>query len=290
VLGRRPAPTSWETASQNTLVPGSPTPAAKDRFPEHLPTPNKFDSNGSTSIYPGYGGQAPVVPSYMQQPPTTSHHPYPAVPQPVFHALPRNPHPQQVPFHRRGGSEVTLAEQWTYGHPPRDHIYSPKRSSSIASSAITFVPERIVTPELLQRPITPSSILALEMRNPRSTSPNQHRRNISRMTSGDGLSGAGSLAPPPRPVTSHSPSTSIGSRSERGFKGTGGEQSVENQNQLPSSWKGPSRGVALSAVLGPQDAPTVPPTPTQLAQRSPYSPRSPFASGHRRAGSRPGFL
>ena len=259
----------------------------KGRFSEHWPTPSKF----SPSNFPGYGGQAPAVPSDMRQPPPSGHHPDPAVPHPVVRALPRNSPPQQIHFHRRGDSEATIVAQRAYGHPSRNASYSSTNSSSMAAPAPSprsLVPERIITPELLQRPITPSSVLALEMGNPRSTMHSQHQRNLSRMTNDDALSTTGSLAPPPRPVASHSPSTGIWSRSEHGIKGTDGEQSVEDQQ--PSSWKGPSRDAALSAVLGPQDAPVVPPTPTQLGQRSPYSPKSPFIAGHHRTRSRPGFL
>jgi hypothetical protein len=133
-----------------------------------LPTPSKFDSNGPTSNYPEYGGQASLVPLYMRQPPQPATTTYPAVPQPVVHALPRNSPPQQIHFHRRGDSEATIVEQWAYGHLSRNSSYSSKRSGSTAAPAPSprsLVPERIITPELLQRPITPSSVLALEMEN-----------------------------------------------------------------------------------------------------------------------------
>lgn len=267
--------------SQNTIATRSPSSEVK----EYWPTPGK----STTSNFPRESGQASAVPSYLRHPPSTSHHPYPAVPHPVVQALPRNSLPQQIHFHRRDDSEATIVAQWAYGHPSCNASYSStRRSSTAAPTPRSSVPERIITPDLLQRPITPSSVLALEMENPQSMMPNQHQRNISRMTKDDALSMTGSLAPPPRPVGSHSPSTSIGSRSERGIKSTDGEQSVEARQS--SSLKGPSRGAALSAVLGPQDAPFILPTRTQLAQRSPYSPQSPFIAGHHRTRSRPGFL
>lgn len=220
----------------------------------------------------------------MWQPPPTSHHPYPAVPQPVVHAPPRNLSPQHILSHQRGDSEATIVDQRAYDQPSRRSSYSLKRSGSMAASAPSprsSVSERIIDPELLQRPITPSSVLALEMENRRSPSPNL------RITNDDTSRSVGSLAPPPRPVTSHSPSTSVGSRVEHGIKGRSGEKSIE---QGPSSSKGPSHDARLSAVLGSQDAPVVPPTPTQLAQRSPYIPTGPFVHGHHRTGSKPGFL
>lgn len=226
----------------------------------------------------------------MWQPPPTNRHPYPAVPQPVVHALPRNSPPQQMLSHRRGDSEATIVEQWTYGRSSRGSSYSLKRSGSMAASSPpprSVVPETNIAPELLQRPITPSSVLALEMENRRSTSPNEYRRKMSRIINDDTPSSAASLAPPPRPLTSHSPSTSVGSRLEHSTKGTGREQSVE---QGPSSWKGPSRDAPLSAVLGSQDAPVVPPTPKQLARRSSYSPKGSFVHGHHRTRSKPGFI
>lgn len=251
-------------------------------FSEDLPTPSKFDY---TSNYPEYGGRASVVPLYMWQPSLTSHPLYPAVPQPVVHPLPRNSPPQRIISHRQGDSEATIVEQWAYGHPSRGSSFSSKRSGSMAapaSSTRSLIPERIIAPELLQRPITPSSVLALEMENRRSTSSDESRRNLY-----DTPSGVGSLAPPPRPVAYHSSSTSIGSRLDDGIKGTSGGQFVEQQ---PSSWKGSSHDAPLSAVLGPQDAPVVPPTPTQLAQRLPYNPKAPFVHGHHRTRSKPGFL
>jgi hypothetical protein len=254
-----------------------------------MPTPTKFDHSGPTSKYLEYGGQESIAPLYMWQPPPTSHHPYPAVPQPVVYALPRNSPPQQILFHRRGDSEATIVERWAYGRSsPPSSSYSLKRSSSMAapsSSSHSVIPGRIIVPELLQRPITSSSVLALEMENRRSTSPSEHRRNISRIINDDTSNSVGNLVPPPRPVAAHPPS--IGSRLERCIKGTSREQSTEQQ---PNSWEGPSHGAPLSAVLGPQDAPVFPPTPTQLAQRSPYSPKRPFVHGHHRTRSRPGFL
>lgn len=280
ILGR-PGTTTWDTGSESTLVIAAPSSAVEA---EHLPDRSKLDGKGSTS---NYDGQAPVVPLDMRQPPPTSHHPYPAVPQPVVRTLPRNSPPQL----RRGDSEATMVTQRAYGHPSRNSSYSSTRSGSTAAPAplsSSFIPERIINPELLQRPITPSSDLALQMEKPRSTSLNQHRHDISSIASDDTLRRTGSLAPPPRPVASHSPSTSIGPRSERGIKGAGGEQFVDYRQ--PSSWKGPSHGAPLSAVLGPQDTPVVPPTPTQRAQRSTYGPDSPFVAGHYRTRSKPGFL
>jgi hypothetical protein len=150
-----------------------------------------------------------------------------------------------------------------------------------APSPRSLVPERTIAPESLQQPITPSSVLTLEMENRRSTLPD------SRIINDDSLNSVGSLAPPPRPITSHSPSTSVGSRLEHGIKARGGQQSVEHG---PSSWKGYSRDARLSAVLGSQDLPVVPPAAMQLAQGPPYIPKGPFVHGHHRSRSRPGFL
>ena len=244
-----------------------------------MQAPSKFDRPTSN-----YGGQASIPPLDIRQPSPIIPHPYLAVPQPVVHALPRNLPPQHKPSHQRGDSEVTMVDQWAYGHSSRSSSYSSKGRGSMAAPAPSprgLVPERITAPELLQRPITPSSVLALEMENRWSTSPD------SRIINGDTLSRGGSLAPPPRPVTSHSPSTGVGSRLEHGIKGRGGEQSVE---QGPSAWKGPSRDARLSAVLGSQGAPVVLPTPMQSAQRSPSIPKGPFVHGHHRSRSRPGFI
>ena len=265
---------------------GSPSSAVKEKSFDHLQNPSKFDHNGLTS---NSGGQASVLPLYMWQPTPTSRHPYPAVPEPVVHALPRNS-PPRVLSHRRGDSEATMVEQSAYGHSSLGSSYSLKRSGSMVASAPSprgVVPETNIAPELLQRPITPSSVLALEMENRRSTSPNEYRRKMSRIINDGTPSRAGSLAPPPRTLASHSSSTSVGSRLEYSTEGTGREQSVEHG---PSSWKGPSRGAPLSAVLGSQDAPVVPPTPKQLAQGSPYSPKGSVVHGHHRTRSRPGFF
>lgn len=282
ILGGPPNPTTWDTGSQNTLVIGRPSSAVKENFSENLPTHSKFDSNGPTSNFPEYDGQASIVISYRRQPTPTSHRPHPA-PQPVVHVHPENPPPQQMNFHQRGDSEVTIVEQRTRGHPSRNYSDSSNRSGSVAAPVPppqTLVPERVTTPELLQRPTTPSSVLAMKVENPQSTSPIHHRRNISRIAN-DGALSTGSFA-------SHSPSTSIGSQSERGIKGTGGEQTIEVQQ--PSSWTGPRHDAALSAVMGSQDALIASPIPTQLSQRSPYSPKRPFVPGHHRNRSRPGFL
>jgi len=185
-----------------------------------------------------------------------------------------------------GGWEATVIEQRSHDHSSRNSSYSSKGSDSM--TATTYAPERIVNPGLLQRSITPPSVISSELGNSRAMSPNQHRGNISRITNDERFNGEGSLAPPPRPVAAHSPSTSIGSRSERNIKGSGGEQPVKDQ-QL-GSWKGSTHGVTLSAVLRPQDVPAVPLTPTRPAQRSPHGPRSPIASDHRRTQSRSRFL
>src|SRR5258706_1367630 len=174
-----------------------------------------------------------------------------------------------------------MVEQWAYGHPSRSSSYSLKRSSSMARS---LVPETIIAS---QQPTTPSSVLTLEMENRRSTSSNEYRHDMSRIINYDTRSSVGSLAPSPQAHTSHSPSTSIGSRLEHSTKGRGGGQSFEHG---PSAWKGPSRDAPLSAVLAPQDAPAVPPAHEQLAQRSPYIPNGPFVYGLHRTRSRPGFL
>lgn len=269
-------------ASQSTFVARSPS-SAKGRFSEYLPDPGKF----STSLFPGYGRRGSVVPSYMGQPPQPSHHSHPAAAHPVVQTLPRNSLPQQMYPHRRDNSEATIVAQRAYGHSSRNASYSSTESSPTVARK-SLVPGRIITPELLQQPITPSSVLALEMENPQSMMSNQHQHNASRMTNDDALSMRGSLAPPPRPVASRSPSTNIGYQSERGFRGTEGEQSIEGLH--PGLRKGPSRDASLSAVLDPQDAAVVPPPPIQLAQKSPYTPKGPFIAGHHRTGSRPGFL
>jgi hypothetical protein len=289
VLGRRPTPTTWETGSQHTCTAGrgNPSSTIRETFSEILPTPSKFDVYGSTSNYPEYGGRASSVPLYMRQPPPTSHHPHP-VQQPVVDALPRNSRSQQIPFHWRGDSEATMVEQRDYDHLSRNYSYSSKSSGSTVVPALsrrTVMPERIITPESSQRLITPSSVLVLKMETPRSTSPTQRQRNTSRITNDDRLSWRGSLVPRSRQVASHSPSASIGSRLEPSIKG---ELSVETQQ--PSSWRGPNHGTTLSAVLGPQDAPVIPRTPTHPAQRPSYSPKSPPVPGHHRTRSRGGLL
>ena len=244
--------------------------------------PSRFDCSGATS---NTSGQVHEIPLYMWQPPPTSRHPYPPVPQPVVHGLSRNSPLQRIISHRRGDSEATMVEQWVYGHASLSSSYSLKRSSSMAAPTPKgLIPETIITP---QRPTTPSSVLTLEMENRRSTSPNEYRHDISRTINYDTRSSAGSLAPPPRPLTSHSPSTSIGSRMGHSTRGTVRGQSIEHG---PSAWKGPSRDAPLSAVLSPQDAQAVPPTHEQVAQRSPYSPNGPFIHGHHRTRSKPGFL
>ena len=269
-------------ASQSTFVSRGPS-SAKGRFSEYLPDPGKF----STSLFPEYGRRGSVVPSYMGQPPQTSHHSHPAAAHPVVQALLKDSLPQQMYSHRRDDSEATIVAQRAYGHSSRNASYSSTKSNPTAARR-SLVPERILTPGLLQQPITPSSALALEMENPRSMMSNQYQHNASRMTNDDALSTRGSLAPAPRPVASRPPSTNIGSQSERGFKGTDGEQSIEGLH--PGLRKGPSRDASLSAVLDPQDAAVVLPTPVRLAQTSPYTQKGPFIAAHHRTGSRLGFL
>ena len=281
ILGRSPTSATWDTGTQSTFVAGSPGSTVREKVFEDLQDPSRFDRSRATS---NTSGRAPENPLYMWQPPPTSRHPYPPVPQPVVHALPRNS-PQRIISHRRGDSEATMVEQWTYGHSSLSSSYSLKRSSSMAAPAPRgLVPETIITP---QRPTTPSSVLTLEMESRRSTSSNEYQHDLSRIINYDTRSSAGSLAPPPRPLTSHSPSTSIGSRMGHRTRGTVRGQSIEHG---PSAWKGPSRDAPLSAVLSPQDAPIVPPTHEQIVQRSPYSPNGPFVHGHHRTRSKPGFL
>jgi len=282
ILGRSPAPAAWDTGTQSTFIGGSPDSADQEKFIEDLQEPSKFNCSGSTS---NTSGQASEVPLNMWQPPPTSRQPYPAVPQPVVHALPRNSPSQRTISHRRDDSEATMVEQWAYGRTSHGSSYSLKRSSSMAAPAPrSLVPDTLITP---QRPTTPSSVLTLEMENRRSTSSNEYRHDMSRIINYDTRSSVGSLAPPPRPLTSHSPSTNIGSRLEHSTRGTGRGHSVRHG---PSAWKGPSRDAPLSAVLGPQNTPVVPPTHEQPAQRSPYSPQGPFVHGLHRTRSKPGFL
>src|SRR5258706_7614203 len=185
ILGRSPTPATWDTGTQSTFIGGSPSSVVESKVFEDLQVPSGFDRNGATS---NTSGQASEVPLYMWQPPPTSRHPYPAVPQPVVHALPRNSPPQRIISHRRDDSEATMVEQWAYGHPSHSSSYSLKRSSSMVAPAPRgLFPETIIAP---QQPTTPSSVLTLEMENRRTTSPNEYRHDISRMINYDTRSSA----------------------------------------------------------------------------------------------------
>src|SRR5258706_6688439 len=144
-----------------------------------------------------------------------------------------------------------MVEQWAYGHPSRSSSYSLKRSSSMARS---LVPETIIAS---QQPTTPSSVLTLEMENRRSTSSNEYRHDMSRIINYDTRSSVGSLAPSPQAHTSHSPSTSIGSRLEHSTKGRGGGQSFEHR---PRAWERASPDGPFRAAFVPPNAPPVPPS------------------------------